>query len=278
MLLPALLACLLAADAGIRLYEQRRFQEAAAAFRSALAAHPNDSSTRLYLARTLMELDQLAEGLSEIQTALSRDPSPEIEFQAGKIIRQLAERRFADLQRLAPDSAAVHEFAARRYELQGKHADALREYRLAIAKEPARPGLHYMAGSVLWQMRELDEAEKELQAELARSPHHGAANLRMGQLVLARNQAGGALPYLERAATAMPDSAETRRELGKALRDSGRMAEAKSQWEALAAMRPDDDQVHYLLGNLYRQTGDEVRARRELARHRELLERRRKRD
>jgi Flp pilus assembly protein TadD len=76
----------------------------------------------------------------------------------------------------------------------------------------------------------------------------------------------------------MPESTDARRELGKAYRNLGRTADARRQWEAVAKARPEDDQVHYLLGNLYRQLGEGELARRELARHREILERRQKRE
>jgi len=266
----------LAAADGVSLYQQRQFAAAESELRRSLAARPSDAKSRLYLARTLVELGRVAEALAEIDRALAGPADPEIQFQAGRIIRDLAERRFADLERLAPDSSAVRELAGRHLEQQGKLPEALREYRAAIAKEPGRPGLHYEAGNILWRMRELDAATGELQAELALSPHHGMANLRLGQVFLTRNQPAEAVTFLEQAVAAVPESPDARRELGKAYRSLGRTADARTQWEAVAKAHPDDDQVHYLLGNLYRQLGDADRARRELNRHREILVRRRK--
>jgi len=262
----------------LKLYQQLQFSAAESELRRSLATQPWDAQSRLYLARTLVELGRVPEALAEIDRALAGQADPEIQFQAGNIIRDLAEQRFADLERLAPDSSAVRELAARQFEQQGKLQEALREYRAAIAKEPGRPGLHYEAGNILWRMRELDAATEELQAELTRTPHHGMANLRLGQVFLNRNQAPEAVVFLEQAVDAMSESTEARRELGKAYRSLGRTADARTQWEAVAKTRPDDDQVHYLLGNLYRQLGDADRARRELNRHREILERRRKRE
>src|SRR5439155_329813 len=116
------------------------------------------------------------------------------------LIRELAERRFAALERLAPDSAAVKELAGRRFEIEGKLPDALREYRGAIAAEPGRPGVHFEAGNILWRLDELDAAAEELRTELARTPHHGLANLRMGQILLSRNEDQQALAFLEHTA------------------------------------------------------------------------------
>ncbi len=277
MLMPLAILLFAAAD-GVKLYQQRQFAAAESELRRTLSTQPWDAQSRLYLARTLVELGRIPEALAEIDRALAGQPDPEIQFQAGSIVRDLAEQRFADLERLAPDSAAVRELTARHFEQQGKLPEALREYRAAIAKEPGRPGLHYEAGNILWRMRELDAATEELQAELTRTPHHGMANLRLGQVFLNRNQAPQAVVFLEQAVEAMSESTDARRELGKAYRSLGRTAEARRKWEAVAKARPDDDQVHYLLGNLYRQLGDGDRARRELNRHREILERRQKRE
>lgn len=277
-MLLALAMFFFAAADGITLYQQRQFAAAESELRRILAIRPGDAQSRLYLARTLVELGRVPEALAEIDRALAGQADPEIQFQAGSIVRDLAEQRFADLKRLAPDSAAVRELAARRFEQQGNLPEALREYRAAIAKEPGRLGLHYEAGNILWRMRQLDAATRELQAELARSPHHGMANLRLGQVFLAGNDAAQAVAFLELAVDAMSESADARRELGKAYRDLGRTADARTQWEAVAKARPDDDQVHYLLGNLYRQLGDPERARRELNRHSEILKHRQKRE
>jgi protein O-GlcNAc transferase len=277
-MLPWVLLLLLAGPDGIKLYQERQFAAAESAFRRALAARPEDGRTRLYLAKTLIEQGRVPEALAEVQRALGEKADPELQFAAGKIMRDLAERRFASLERLAPESAAVREFAGRRFELQGKLPEALREYRAAIAKDPARPGLHFKTGNILWRMRELGPAAEELETELARAPHHGMANLRLGQVLLARDQAEQSLPLLEHAVLEMPDSPTARRELGKAYRNLGRIAEARREWEAVAKLRPDDDQVHYLLASLYRQLGEAERSRREFEHHREILERRSKRD
>jgi predicted Zn-dependent protease len=101
------------------------------------------------------------------------------------------------------------------------------------------------------------------------------ANLRLGQVLAARGEEGLAVPYLERAVSASPESVVARRELGKAYGKMGRKSEARRQWEAVAKAQPEDDQIHYLLGNLYRESGEASLSKQELAKHREILERRR---
>src|SRR6266700_1424060 len=103
-MLPVLLFWLLSAPDGARLYQERKFAEAEPELRRTLASHPGDTASRLYLARTLVELRRIPEALAEIERVLATSSDAEARFQAGKLMRELAERRFAALERLAPDS------------------------------------------------------------------------------------------------------------------------------------------------------------------------------
>src|SRR6266849_1476853 len=105
----SVLLMLVALD-GERLYHRREFAAAEAELRRTLATRSTDSRARLFLAKTLIELGRIPEAMAEVERALE-STDPEVRFQAGKIAREMAERRFADLERLAPDSAAVHELA-----------------------------------------------------------------------------------------------------------------------------------------------------------------------
>ncbi len=260
---------------GATLFNSRRYAEAERALRSRLAAKPADEHARLYLAKTLIELNRLPDAVAEVQQLAALRSSPEARYQAGLILRQLAERRFQDLEQAAPGSPAVLVLAAQRLERQGNHAEALEHYRAAAKLEPQRPGIHYAIGNALWRARDLESAATELSMELARNPQHGMARFRLAQVLIARGEEAAAIEPLEAAREALPQNLEIQRELGKAYRKAGRLAEARRTWEALARARPGDDQVHFLLGGLYREMGEPARAQAALARHRMILERRR---
>ena len=260
---------------GATLFNARRYAEAERALRSRLAAKPADERARLYLAKTLIELNRLPAAVAEVQHLAGLRSSPEARYQAGLILRQLAERRFQDLEQAAPDSPAVLVLAAQRLERQGNHPEALERYRAAAKLEPQRPGVHYAIGNALWRTRDLEGAEEELSMELARNPQHGMARFRLGQVLIARGEEAAAIGPLEAARQALPENLDIQRELGKAYRKAGRHAEARRTWEALARARPGDNQVHFLLGGLYREMGEPSLAQVALARHRLILERRR---
>lgn len=256
-------------------YRQRNFTAAEAELRSLLAAKPADERARILLARTLIELGRTSEAMAQLDLALTDQPNPEVKFQIGQIAREMAERRFSDLQNDGPKSPALRELVGRQHELRGRYAEALEEYRAAAALNPNRPGVHYWMGNALWRLRRLDEAKSELERELKTTPHHTMANLRLGQVLLAMDSAAESVPYLEFALQAMPASAEARKDLGKAFLQTGRTGDARREWEIVAKQIPSDDQIHYLLGNLYRGIGERDLAQSEFAKHREILDRRR---
>src|SRR5260370_11981172 len=124
-MLVALAMLFWAAADGVKLYQQRQLAAAEPELRRIRAIQAGDAHSRLYLARTLVELGRVPEALAEIDRALAGQTDPAIQFQAGSIVRDLAEQRFADLDRLAPDTAAVSEPAARHFEQQGKLSTTL---------------------------------------------------------------------------------------------------------------------------------------------------------
>jgi tetratricopeptide (TPR) repeat protein len=260
---------------GVQQYHDRNFVQAERTFREALKANPNDERARLYLAKTLKELKRVAEALTVLQPLTRQTASAESRLEAGRLLRQLAEARFRALQRAAGGTAATMEMSARRLEREGNFTAALEQYRAVQRLEPDRPGIRFSIGSVLWKMRDLPAAEPELRAELAARPNHSMANLRLGQLLVMTDREAEAVPFLEQAHEAMPHLPDIARELGKAYRKSGRLQDARAAFESVAAARPQDDQIHYLLSGVYRELGEADRANEELRKHRELLRKRR---
>ena len=225
--------------AGLAAWRERRFDAAETAFRNALRRHPSDGMTRVWLARTLVELHRNPEATAELQKALTEPVAPDVRFEAGRLLREIAEDHLAQLQTIAPDSPAAFELTGERYEWAGNLDAALIEYRAAAKSHDNRPGVHYRVGNILWLKRQTDEALIELQKELALTPQHGMANLRVGQLLLLEDRAEESLPYFDRALKAVPDSIEARREAGKAYRKAGRNNDARALWESVAKARPD---------------------------------------
>ena len=223
--------------------------------------------------RALVRAGRFPEALHELQEALRKAPgNPEIQYQAGELLRQLAADRAAGLEELAPDSAEAHELVGRSLEARGHLDEALSAYRAALSKSPRLPGVHFLIGNILWKQRDFEAAKPEMEAELHWNPDHALANLRLGQILLAMNQPGAAADHLRQAVSSDDSSLAAHRELGKAYRALRDYAHALSEFQIVASRRPQDDSVHAQLATVYRSLGETARARAEMETHRRLLQ------
>jgi Flp pilus assembly protein TadD len=241
---------------------------------TARAQQPDSVAALAAQARQLISQGKITSALTLIGELQKRGPSdPEAEYAAGEILQELAALRAGQLQRVAPDSPEAHELLGKSYEAQGKLEDALAEYRRALEKAPGKAGLHFLIGNVEWKLRNIDDARHEFSEELKTNPHHAMANLRMGEILLdtQRDSPAEAIAHLQEAANGAPASLEVHRELGKALRIAHRYPEAEKQLQIVEAQSPNDPTVHAQLAALYKEMGEQPKARDELAIHARLL-------
>jgi tetratricopeptide (TPR) repeat protein len=223
-------------------------------------------------ARVLLREGRVTEALRELEAVMRAAPDdPEVQFQAGEILRELGADRAARLEQAAPDSAQAHELVGRSLEARGKLDGALAEYHAALSKDPRLPGLHFLAGNIRWKQRDLEAARPEMEAELQLNPNHALANLRLGQILLAMNEPDAAFDHLRKAISEDGSSLDAHRALGQACRALGRHRQALQEFLIVARLRPKDDSVHAQLATVYRALGDAERAKAELEIHRRLL-------
>jgi tetratricopeptide (TPR) repeat protein len=227
--------------------------------------------------RELIRQGKVIEALQVLQAIERRSPNdPEAKFAVGEIFQELAALRAEQLQKVAPDSVAAHELLGQSLEAQGKLNQALAEYRNALEKGPATPGLHFLTGNLEWKLKNLDAAEAELLDEIKLNPHHAMANLRMGQILLEtqRDQPLRGVAYLREATVDEKTLLEAHRELGKALRLSHEFQEALKELQFVESQRPNDISVHAQLAAVYKDMGDRERARQEMEIHARILRQR----
>ena len=268
----------------ICLSELGRYREALAGLEEGYADPPDYEGVKrlagLELVRSYLGLQRHAEAArvtAELQIAHPDDP--EVLFHANRTYREVAVRAAFEIARVAPESVWAHQAMGEAYESRQFHDLAIMEYRKALERDPARPGLRYRLGEAMLAKEadpgQADEALEQFHLELASNPSHGAAALRVGQIVHARSGPEEALEHLELAVRLRPEFAGARLALGKALLELGSVGEATGHLEAAAQASPADASVRYQLAQAYREAGDREAQRRELAEYRRLQSERR---
>src|SRR5690242_9073731 len=103
---------------------------------------PGDLTADIQTAQRLLAEGKVIEALYEIDGVLRANPDdPEIQFQAGVLLRRLGADRVARLRQLAPDSPEAHELMGESLESRGELDEALAEYRAAMKIRPDSAGL-----------------------------------------------------------------------------------------------------------------------------------------
>ena len=228
--------------------------------------------------RSLLKAGRVSEALREMEDLQQqKGADPDIQLEIGKILQELAASRAERLEQLAPESPQAHELVGKSFESHDKVPEALAQYKLAAQKDPMLPGIHFLLGNLYWKQRDLNAAMPELETELRLNPNHNLANLRMGEILLARdaNHRGKAVPYLQKAVSDPHAGLDAHRELGKALRMSGHYDEALRELQLVAARQPEDSKIHAQLAALYRATGHTEAAKKEMEAQRAILQRQR---
>jgi tetratricopeptide (TPR) repeat protein len=225
--------------------------------------------------RRLINEGHVQEALRQARKVQEDHPNDAVvQMQLGQLLQELAGSRVELLRQVAPNSAQAHELAGKEMEAHQKLNDALAEYKLAAAKAPSLPGIHYLLGNLYWRLGDLVQAGAELDKELALNANHSLANLRMGQVLMRMDETKPreAMPYLRKALDNPQTALEAHRELGKALRVAGQPREAIEQLKYVAERVPDDDMIHAQLAAAYRAAGDQATARHEMDLHSKILQ------
>ena len=163
---------------------------------------------------------------------------------------------------LDPDSAEAEMLAGEASDGLKDNAGAINHFRAAIKANPKEPNAHFGLGYLLWTHRQYPEAVSEFQAELNNNPDHSQAMIYLGDTQIKLNHPELARPLLENALRLDAGQELAHLDLGILLADAGRQEDALREMRAAAKLDPQDVNVHWRLGRLYRAMGrkDEAKA------------------
>jgi tetratricopeptide (TPR) repeat protein len=163
---------------------------------------------------------------------------------------------------LAPDSAEAEMLAGEASDGLKDNAGAISHFRAAVKANPKEPNAHFGLGYLLWTLKQYKEAASEFQAELANDPEHIQAMLYLADADIQMNQMDEATPLLKKVVELDPMIGLGQLDLGIVDSEAGRNEDALRELTTAARLIPDDVNVHWRLGRLYRTLGrkDEAKA------------------
>jgi tetratricopeptide (TPR) repeat protein len=169
---------------------------------------------------------------------------------------------YREILTLNAESAEADMLAGEALDELKDYDGAIKQFRAAVKADPMEPDVHFGLGYLLWTQRQYPEAASELQAELANNPNHAQALTYLADAQMQMNHPEAALPLLEKVGRIDSTLSLAHLDLGILYADAGRQQDALLEMSAAAKLRPDDVNVHWRLGRLYRAMGkkDEAKA------------------
>ena len=128
-------------------------------FQTALKLDPGDAVAKLYLARSLMELNDTKGALMLLEQLQAHDPkNVEVLFSLGWLCTGLAVSTLDAIQRIDPESYLTEFLLGKYAETKQAYPEAVEHYKKAIEKSPNQTELHYCYAHTLYASGEFKPA------------------------------------------------------------------------------------------------------------------------
>ena len=162
---------------------------------------------------------------------------------------------YHEILELDPNSAEADMLAGEALDEMKDNAGATEMFRAAVKANPKTPNAHFGLGYLLWSQKKYPEAASELQAEIDNDPDHVQSLMYLADANIQMNKIDEAKLLLVRALKL--DSAQplAHLDLGIVYAELNQNEDALRELLIAEKMIPDDVNVHWRLGRLYRALG-----------------------
>lgn len=160
-----------------------------------------------------------------------------------------------DVTRKSPGAARPHNNLGIAYDLAGRGGDAIREYRIALALDPAYVEAHQNLAVAYDAAGRLDDAVREMQIVTRLEPHHAQGHYNLGILYDKLGRYEEAIHAYRLAVKLTPYDDRAWANLGIDYGRQGRIGEAVHALERSADLRRDNPVAYANLGVLYQRLG-----------------------
>jgi len=139
-----------------------------------------------------------------------------------------------------------------------------------VKAAPREPGVHFGLGYLYWKAHQNDQAKAEFEAELGIDPGNAQALAHLGDVELKLNNPEKALALLKKAVQQKNDLRIAYADIGAIYMDQKHYEEALAAFQRAVKLDPEQPDMHFRLGNLYRVMGNTSASQEEFAKSRAL--------
>jgi tetratricopeptide (TPR) repeat protein len=254
---------------GDSLHDAKKWDDAVAYYRAALALRPKTAAVYHNLANVLKDKGQLDEAIREYRTAIDLDRKLALPhnnlgnaLQAkGDLAGAIAYYKKAIA--LDPKRVFAHINLGAALHDKGDLAGAIAAYKQALALDPKYAPAHNNLGAALYAKKDLagaiaefKEAIAEFKEAIAHGPKQAKAHYNLGNVLKSKGDLAGAIAEWQKASVLDPKNASAHFDLGCALKAKGRLDEAIREYRAALALVPKDTKVLVNLGAALYAKGD----------------------
>ena len=241
---------------GLAYYKPGRIPEAANEFLKAKAMAPNNLQTTLLLADCELRMGENAKVIALLDPVEQQNPDNlAIAYMLGTaLIRdnqiQEGQKRVDRILRNG-DSAEARFLLGSQMFAAGDFPASVKQFSAAIDLNPNLPGLQSFYGQALLYTGDPDGAAVAFQKELASDPNDFEANLKLSEILAARQNWTAAEPLVARALRVRPNSVDALRQMAEVEVTKGDLPEARRHLQMAEKASPQSASVHRLLSQVY---------------------------
>ena len=243
-------------------YKLGRLEPAAKDIRKETALAPADAQAWMWQGIVDLSLDRLSAAVEDLDHASALDATNvDILYHRGRAALALSRRSYEAMFAADPHSWHVAQVLAEADVEQARDADAVEQFKQAIAAAPPQSGLYEAMGSSLWRLGKFEEAEQAFGTALKIDANDTLTMYKLGCLRVDRGDAKGGKPLLDRVAVLDPSLKLTAYYLGRASSELGDDRTAVTLYKKVIAENVDQDttkQAYFQLSRAYRRLHDDA--------------------
>jgi tetratricopeptide (TPR) repeat protein len=163
-----------------------------------------------------------------------------------------------------PNNLDAHNYLATTYSALGKYREAIAASKVAVRQNPASATAHNNLAKIYLDNQQFDDAEKELKLAARLEPTDTFSRYSLGHIALRNGNNDEALRLFTQVTKLSPKDGNAYYGLGLTLNKLGRASDAVVELNKAIALKKDFPEAHLELGNAYAALGRKDEAKGEL--------------